>query len=152
MEEIRKYIQDIAHQNNISQSHVNSILGIIKTEVYSKENPLDRRNKGIINCKNGEIHFENDEWVLKEHNRENYFTQQIPAIYDSKAKWKRFLKFSNQVFAPDEDRKDKIRLLQEFMGYAMTTDCQFERSLILVGSGSNGKSVVLEVLKQKNYA
>jgi putative DNA primase/helicase len=146
-EEIKKIIQAIAHQNNISQNHVNSILGIIKTEVYLTVNPLNRHNRRVINCKSGELHFENGVWALKKHNRKSHSNQQIPVIYDTKAECKRFIIFLNQVFEPDLDKDDKIKLLQEFMGYALTANCQYERSLILVGSGGNGKSVILELLK-----
>jgi P4 family phage/plasmid primase-like protien len=146
-EEIKKRIHKVAHRNNISQNHVNSILGIIRTEVYSKVNHFNKQNRSFINTKSGELHYIYDEWKLKKHNRKNYSILQIPVTYDSNAKCKRFNKFLNQIFEPDPDKIEKIKLLQEFMGYALTTTCQFERSLILVGSGGNGKSVILELLK-----
>lgn len=95
---------------------------------------------------NGELHFEGDSIVLKPHHRDSNFCHQISVGYDPDAKCERFQQFLQEVFAPDGDRKEKIRLLQEFFGYVLITSCEFERLLLLVGSGSNGKSVIITTL------
>ena len=43
-------------------------------------------NRDCINVENGELHYENGEWLLKEHVREHYFTSQIPVKFVPDAK------------------------------------------------------------------
>jgi putative DNA primase/helicase len=146
-EEIKKLIHRIAHQKNLSQYQVNSVLGLFKTEIHSTINKLRKIKKRAINCKNGELHYVDSDWVLQPFNRKSFFIHQIPVNYDASASCERFKKFLNQIFAPDPDKDQKIRLLQEFMGYALIASCEYERFIMFIGQGANGKSVILVVLK-----
>ncbi|MGB3113622.1 MAG: phage/plasmid primase, P4 family, partial [Candidatus Omnitrophota bacterium] len=47
-----------------------------------------------------------------------------------------------------EDDSAQIMLLQEYFGYCLTRDTDYEKSLFLFGEGANGKSVVLYVLEE----
>lgn len=145
---VKKRILRIAHEKSISHSRVNSIFGLINTEIFSTRSRFDKCDKHVINCKNGELHFnsKNGDFVLKPHNRDSNFCHQIPVCYDDTATCKRFEQALQESFAPDDDCREKIKLLQEFFGYALITSCEFERFLLLVGSGSNGKSVIIELL------
>lgn len=145
-EELKKYIHRIAHAKSISNGRVNSIFGLINTEIYSTVSRFDKCDKRVINCSNGELHFENGSFALKPHHRDSNFCHQISVNYDADAKCERFRQFLQEVFAVDADKKQKIRLLQEFFGYVLITSCEFERLLLLVGSGSNGKSVIITTL------
>jgi len=156
-EVIKKRIIRIASGKNITSSHVESILKFIKTEAHSTIDYFNRkRDWRVINCLNGEAHFEGGKWALKEHNRESYFIYQIPVNFDETAKCPRFTQFFDEVFAPDPDKKEKVKLLQEFAGYSLTTSCEYERSLLLIGGGKNGKGVFLRaliaMLGEKNVA
>jgi len=55
-------------------------------------------------------------------------------------RWKRFL---GEVLEGDLQR---IRSIQMFFGYCLTADFSQQKALILVGRGSNGKSIVLQIL------
>lgn len=143
---VKKRILRIAHEKSISHSRVNSIFGLISTEISSTKSRFDKCDKHVINCKNGELHFENDDFVLKPHNRDSDFCHQIPVYYNETATCKRFKQALQETFAPDDDKREKIKLLQEFFGYALITSCELERFLLLVGSGSNGKSVIIALL------
>lgn len=144
--EIKKIIHKTAHVKSITSARVNSVFSLITTEVYSSVSRFDKCDKHVVNCKNGELHYENDEWGLYEHCRENNFCHQIPVEYDEDAVCERFNQFLDEIFEPDEDKKQKIKLVQEFFGYSLITSCEFERFLLLVGAGNNGKSVLLKVL------
>ncbi|MDC1101380.1 phage/plasmid primase, P4 family [Pseudomonadales bacterium] len=52
-----------------------------------------------------------------------------------------------EVFAGDPDSLDKQRLILELMGYTLIATCRYEKFAILIGSGANGKSVLLELIK-----
>ena len=145
--EIKKTIHKTAHVKSVSYNRVNSVFGLITTEVYSTVSRFGKCDKHVINCKNGELHYENNAWVIKEHYRDSNFCHQIPIEFDEEAVRERFMQFLDEIFEPDEDKKQKIRLVQEFFGYSLITSCEFERFLLLVGAGNNGKSVLLRVLQ-----
>lgn len=145
--EIKKIIHQLAHQDRLTRNQVDSIFELLKTEVHTQYNPFNKGPERVINCLNGELHYENKEWLLKPHRRRSYFSQQIPIEYDEGASTERFKVFLQELFELDEDKREKVKLLREFMGYALTRSCEFERFLILVGQGANGKSVVLNLIK-----
>lgn len=144
--EFKQIIHKIADQGKLSRSHVDSVLDLIKTEAHASDHLFDI-NKKAINCMNGEIHYMGSVWILKQHDRNSYFTQQIPVVYDKSAKPARFLKFLKEIFARDADWLQKIQIVQEFMGYALSTTCEYERFLLLIGQGANGKSVLLKTIE-----
>ena len=143
---IKKIIHKTAHVKSVTSARVNSVFSLITTEVYSTVSRFGKCDKHVINCKNGELHYENNDWVNYEQCRDSNFCHQIPIKYDEEAVCERFMLFLDEIFEPDEDKKQKIRLVQEFFGYSLITSCEFERFLLLVGAGSNGKSVLLKVL------
>jgi putative DNA primase/helicase len=146
-DEVKKLIMKHEHRKNISAGSISSILGILKIIVYSDHTRFSKNSHRRLNFANGELHFEDGDWVLMPHNRDSNFCYQIPVSYDPLASCPRFDQFLEEIFEPDEDKVKKIRLLQEFFGYALTTSCEYERFLLLVGSGGNGKSVILVLLK-----
>jgi putative DNA primase/helicase len=65
--------------------------------------------------------------------------------YDPKAKCRRFERFLKEVFASDAEL---IAFLQRLIGYCLTGDIREHLIVVLHGAGCNGKSTLLEVLKQ----
>ncbi|ABF09535.1 DNA primase family protein [Cupriavidus metallidurans] len=58
--------------------------------------------------------------------------------------WQRFL---DETFAGDADGSEKKLFLQEFMGYLLVPSTEAQMMLWMIGSGANGKSVVIEVMQ-----
>ena len=136
-------------EQDATKTTVASILDLAKTEAFIDDHTFDIGGKYVVNCKNGELHFDENIGYypeLKPHCRENYRTSQIPVEYDHKAPAARFLQFLDEIFINDADREEKKKLLLEMVGYTMTTSCDFEKFIILIGRGANGKSVLLDVL------
>jgi P4 family phage/plasmid primase-like protien len=63
--------------------------------------------------------------------------------FDVNAFCPRWIAFLNEMLEGDQDL---ITLLQQWFGYLLLADTRQQKALILVGDGSNGKSVVLETL------
>ena len=80
-----------------------------------------------------------------EHDERYYSTIQLAAEYDENADCKEFLKFMDSVFAGD---KELISVVQEMIGYCLTSDTQAQCFFILYGSGANGKSVLCNIIKR----
>lgn len=67
---------------------------------------------------------------------------------DYKALAPRWLQFLDEVFTPDEDKAHKIELLQEFIGACLFGLApRYAAAMFMTGEGSNGKSVVIKVIK-----
>jgi putative DNA primase/helicase len=97
--------------------------------------------KGLINLQNGM--FEIETGKLLKHDPKYNSRYQLPYACQEDAEcplWKQFLL---QVFADD---KDKIRTLQMWCGYCLTHETFLQMFMIFMGSGGNGKSVVISVL------
>ena len=133
----------------VAKHLIDGVTDLLKTEVYRPDHEFNIGESESVNCLNGELSLyeKSSEWLLEPHNRENYRTTQIPIKYDNEAKAPRFSEFMGEVFKGDDDAQDKIKALLEMIGYSLMAHCRHEKFTILVGSGANGKSVLLSVLE-----
>jgi putative DNA primase/helicase len=79
--------------------------------------------------------------TLSPHDWRYLSRKQIPVRFDSKARSKRFGKFLSEVVYPQQ-----VRTVVDAMAYTFLRDDPFEIYVILLGFGSNGKSVLMHVL------
>lgn len=143
--EIKQKIHTIGAYSDLTASVVGSILDMVKTEAHRAGHRFDQNPDGI-NCANGELIFQDGEWVLHPHNREHYRTAMIPVAYDPAAQAPRFIRFLEEVFQGDADKDDKIKVVLEALGYTLIPSCHLEKFFMLIGAGANGKSVLLGVV------
>ena len=141
-------------QNNVKAigedvvaTEINSVLDVLKTEIFHHEHKFNLGNPETVNCLNGEIELVDGSWVLMPHKLENYRTTQIPIIFDPWATAPRFNQFLEEVFHDDPDKDTKIKALLEVIGYTLMSHARHEKFIILIGSGANGKSVLLAMLE-----
>jgi P4 family phage/plasmid primase-like protien len=81
--------------------------------------------------------------VLQPHSSDWFSTVCLPYEYQPDAECPRFQAFLREIFENDEER---ITLLQQWFGYLLAGDSSLQKFLILIGEGSNGKTVILIVL------
>lgn len=127
----------------LTKSSVDSIFDLFKTETFRPDHRFDPPGLDFVNALNGELHLEDAQWRLRPHNREHYRTSQIPVAFDPSAKATRFERFLQEIFAKDEDADQKVQCILEMIGYSLLATARYERFLILIGAGANGKSVLL---------
>ncbi len=144
---IKQKIHDVAAEHGLTANVVSSILDMVKTESHNSGFTFDADNS-TINCANGELKFTDGEWMLLPHDREHYHTAMLPVAYDPTATAPRFKQFLSEIFKGDADAKDKSKIVLEALGYTLTTGCQLEKFFMLIGSGANGKSVLLFVVAE----
>ena len=96
--------------------------------------------KYIINLENGLLDVRTRE--LRPHTPEFLSTMRIPIFYNPQAKCPKIEKFLTEVVPKHKG------VILEFFGYALIPDYSIATILILVGSGSNGKSQLYTILKQ----
>lgn len=126
---------------------INSVVELVKKAVNSTT-PIERLNKlPLIPLKNGTVHFNFKDMKaqLLPASPSDYVTSRREYEYNLDAKCPEWLEALQVIFAGDERR---IKCLQEFCGYVWLPDCRFQKALELRGAGSNGKSLILNVLRK----
>ena len=95
----------------------------------------------LINFRNGLLDTETME--LRAHDRTAFSSIQLAHSFDPSAQCPNWHNFIADVTDNDEDR---IRIIQQMFGYALTSDRRYQKAFFLLGDGGNGKSVLLNVL------
>lgn len=98
----------------------------------------------IINLPNGTLTIDREgKTELRKHHREDYLSYCLSYSYDPEADCPQFKAFLNQVL-PDANTQ---RTLAQYLAYCFTRGMNPEKMLVLLGTGSNGKSVLLGVVE-----
>ena len=101
------------------------------------------RNRSVIGAKNGIIDLRTGE--LLPHDREAYITKQTTVPYNPDAAVpKLWLQFLADIFANDPYMLDYI---QKCVGYSLTGSTSEQCAFFLFGTGRNGKSTFLEIVR-----
>ncbi len=141
-----------------TQGRKNNILDIIKLKVHREVSEINlHRKDNALNINNGLYYLDTRE--IKPHDdstKEKFATNLFPIDFQKDAKCERWMKFIYEIFEPDDDKYDKVTLLQEYLGYCLTGIVSYQIALLLLGNGSNGKSLILQVLEKilgnENYS
>jgi len=146
--EIKTRIHSVAGSCELTSSIVNSILDLVKTETFIPDHQFNTSSTNTISVKNGVLELVEGVWRLKKHCREDFRTYLIPVAYDPYADATRFKQFLHEIFDGTADQQDRIRVIKQGFGYTLLDSCHLERFFILIGSGANGKSVLLSTLAE----
>jgi putative DNA primase/helicase len=95
----------------------------------------------IVNVKNGLLNIFTGE--LKEHTPEHLSTIQLPVNYDPNAECPQTEKFLSDVIQDPFKLKEFLK----FWAYILLKDCRYEKGVMFVGGGSNGKSVLIKLIE-----
>ncbi len=112
------------------------------------------RQATVINLKNGTFEILDGNPRLRDFQKEDFLTYQLPFSYDEFANPVQFLSFLNDVL-PEKELQD---ILAEYIGSIFIPNelLKFEKALFLYGTGSNGKSVVFDIINallgQQNFS
>jgi putative DNA primase/helicase len=99
-------------------------------------------NPFLINVKNGIYDVKND--ILVDHDPSILSTIQINANYCETAECPRFLSWLFEAMNGDEGQ---VLLMQEVIGYCLTSNTDAQKSFIFRGEAAAGKSLFLNVLQ-----
>ncbi len=94
----------------------------------------------LINLENGVFDIETR--TLTDHTPDHFFTSQLPVKYDPTAECPKFLDFIKDIVKDDD-----AQTLQEYTGYLLYRSYIYQKALLLVGEGNNGKSTFLMAQK-----
>ena len=117
-------------------------------EVYWNSLILDARDvselqksHNYINMKNGLFNL--DTMKLDTHDSSIFSTTQLPIEYDPNAQCPTFRDYLDDVFQGDDDL---VLLAQEILGYCLCYSTQAQKVFVLLGEGSNGKSLLCNII------
>ena len=95
----------------------------------------------LLNCQNGTVDLRTG--VLLKHDRKHLLTKLCPVDYIEDYECPRWLRFLEEVFGRD---KELIAFMQRVLGCALTGVPE-EGIFFFVGKGANGKTTLLETLR-----
>lgn len=85
---------------------------------------------------------------LVSHSPHHHLRSGRPAVWDESAKSPVFEKFLHDIFRDDKDRDEKMQFVLEWMGLCLVPDTSYEKFVVCVGEGGNGKSVLLKLMAE----
>jgi putative DNA primase/helicase len=103
---------------------------------FDADNYLFNCESGIIDLRSGKI---------QSHNKDLMLSKYSPYEVDFKNEPKLWLEFLNEIFQNDQDI---IRYIQRVLGYSMTSSTREQCMFMLIGDGSNGKSLLLDIINE----
>lgn len=98
------------------------------------------QNAWLLNCQNGTIDLRTGK--LKPHDPKDYITRICAAAYKPDCAIPLWTQLMEKITGGD---KEYIRYIQKALGYALTGDISEQAIFILYGTGSNGKSTMLNI-------
>lgn len=107
---------------------------------YSEDNGM---KAGLLHFPNGILNMQEE--VMYEPTPDIFSLVQIPYNYDENADAPKFRKFLSEIFEEDQERID---LIQEVMGACLYYDDIIQKLIVFLGSGSNGKSLLSNIIKK----
>ena len=128
--------------NNLGKQRIiNAMIEQAKLQAEFPANKFDTHNdllvaqNGIVNLRTGK---------LQPFDAEKYITTMVNMDYNEDIEPpKRFLQFLNEIFDGDQDL---IEYMHRILGYCITGETREQVFFIFGGSGSNGKSVLANVI------
>ncbi len=129
-----------------SKSKQQSVEDYLRAQRRVPDEQIDRQDH-LINLANGVYNLKAGQ--LEAHQREAYQIAQLGFAYDAQADcplWHRCL--GEWLITPTGEPDEELRsLLQEAMGYTLTTDTSLETAFMLYGAAGSGKSQVIRVVQ-----
>ena len=138
--EIRQFILMVTGVD-ISFNDVEEIFKFIKVCAYKETEKLN--DTPLLNLQNGL--FDLETYQLQPHSPDIYSTIQLGVKYEPSAKCNKWINTLNEIF---QGVQEKIQTLQEFLGLCFTRYTKYEKALLCVGDGGNGKGVILNTFEQ----
>jgi phage/plasmid-associated DNA primase len=131
---------ELMTNGTVSTSTVNEAMNHIRRRTYSNRAEFDTISPHIINLQNGILDI--DTLELKEHSPDQLSLVQLPVKYDPAAKCPCILRFLGQVLHPQD-----VFTAMQIIGYCLYKTAKFEKAVMLVGPGLNGKGVFLKIIE-----
>lgn len=136
---IRDTFESITEQQPDTK-YIHEVRECLFDMISIKRDDIDRLNANLINFKN--TMFDLNTFEAIPHDPKYKSIVQLNVNYDPAAVCTEFMKF----LVTCELTADDTLTLMEFAGYSLTSDTSRQKALMLYGTGSNGKSIFINML------
>lgn len=127
---------------SIKQAQRSEVLAYIKIKTHIPNGTL-KIHPYIINLKNTRYDISKKQCL--EFTPDAIEFDRIPVTYDPSAYYADLDKMLNRVFLGD---REIINLFEEMLGACLIKHNRYQKAFMLYGSGSNGKSTILDMIKR----
>ena len=129
-----------------STNKVEQVFKSVKFILSNKNVDLDGSLK-YINCKNGMLDIRTFEFLP--HSSDVIFLYKLKVNYNEFSECPTFLKFIGDVFVDGNYKTDAstVDYIHKFIGYCFYPKIKFDNAMVLLGQGSNGKSIFMYVIE-----
>jgi P4 family phage/plasmid primase-like protien len=134
---ISSYVESI--KNPCTTNFVNEVINHIKRSTYTKREEFDKY-PNLLTLENGILDMENMQ--LQEFDKDYLSLSRIPVFFNKEAKCPNIMKFISEIVRLEDQTK-----LYEIIGYCLEKSYFIHKAFMLVGSGFNGKTTFLDLLK-----
>ena len=139
---IKEILRDLLGQN-YSIFVFNQVISKIEPDTFIDADKFFNTNyKYEIPLKNGLLNIINLE--LKPFDENKIFFNKFPVEFNIKSQCPKIEKFLKSVFSNEDD----IKVFYEWAGFGLLKEYTFEKAVMLVGDGRNGKGKSIELLKR----
>jgi putative DNA primase/helicase len=121
---------------------IDACIGLMRKMLTVPDDMLDA-NPWLLNCRNGTVDLRTG--ALREHRREDYITKLTDLNYVPGARSALWEKTVSEVYGGDAA---VIDFAQRWFGYCATGSVREQCFVVHWGSGSNGKSTILETVSR----
>lgn len=122
---------------------VKLVIDKITADTYIDSNLFFKKEEAyLLPLKNGLLDLKTYE--LKDFDPNKVFFSKIPLNYNPEAKCVKIIEHLKNSLKNEDD----VNLFQEALGNCLLKKYTFQKSVMLVGSGRNGKGITLEILKR----
>lgn len=134
----------------IKQKQRSEVLAYIKIKTHVQASTL-KVNPYILNLKNTRLDVRSGKCLPFDSNAIEF--DRIPVVYDQSAYCADLDKMLNRVFRGD---RELINLFGECIGSILIKHARYQKAMLFIGEGSNGKSTILDLIKlflgPRNYS
>lgn len=139
IKELIRSILKKAHKPSL----INKVIEKIKADTFiAAEEFFTEENCDLIAVENGILNIKTKE--LNKFSPKYKFFNKIPVVYNPDKKCDKVIAFLNDVIKDPSD----IFTLQELFGYLLYRRYEIEKAFMFTGSGRNGKSKTIELMKR----
>jgi putative DNA primase/helicase len=124
-----------------SLSGINAIIQLSRSFLAVDADKFDAV-PALIGCKNGVLSLEKGQLVEPDG---EIITKKLGTKFDPAAKCPHFENFVSRIFS---EERDVIQFVQRAIGYSLFGEASEQCLFVLIGTGANGKSTLLNVLSE----
>ena len=135
-------IGNLTYGISLSETKANKVKKKILNNTKVDRDKMDQKDH--LNLENGILEVNETSYYLKPHSPKYFDTEKLPVKFKPEKNCNKFLNFLEEVLPNEEDRKT----LQEMTGEVLLgRGDKYDKMFLLYGSGSNGKSSLMNIIK-----